>query len=179
MARMLAATIDRRLKAFILVLRYSGLRIGDAALLTTEHVQAGKIFLYTAKTGTPVWIPIPAFVEDELAKIPLRGTHYFLAGDSTKRETVPKWWSKRLKELFTVAKIPHGRAHRLRDTFAVSLLMRGVPIEQVSVLLGHQNIRITQKHYSPWERTRQEKLEELVRSTWVKEQPKERPARLM
>ncbi len=56
MVRMLAATIDRRLKAFILVLRYSGLRIGDAALLTTEHVQAGKILLYTAKTGTPVWI---------------------------------------------------------------------------------------------------------------------------
>ncbi|MGA8035329.1 MAG: tyrosine-type recombinase/integrase, partial [Candidatus Acidiferrales bacterium] len=50
-------------------------------------------------------------------------------------------------------------AHRFRDTFAVELLLAGVPIERVSVLLGHQSMGITEKHYSPWAESRQELLE--------------------
>ncbi len=37
-----------------------------------------------------------------------------------------------------------------RDTFAVEMLLGGVPLEQVSMLLGHKGIKITEKHYSPW-----------------------------
>ena len=44
------------------------------------------------------------------------------------------------------------------DTFSVELLLAGVPIEEVSVLLGHSGSKITSKHYSPWVRSRQEKL---------------------
>jgi len=36
----------------------------------------------------------------------------------------------------------------------------GVPIERVSILLGHQSVRITEKHCAPWVRSRQEQLEE-------------------
>jgi hypothetical protein len=42
----------------------------------------------------------------------------------------------------------------------------GVPLERVSILLGHSSIRITEKHYSPWVRSRQEQLEADVRATW-------------
>ncbi|HVB58594.1 MAG TPA: tyrosine-type recombinase/integrase [Candidatus Acidoferrales bacterium] len=52
-----------------------------------------------------------------------------------------------------------GYAHRFRDTFAVELMLAGVPLEIVSVLLGHQSVRITERHYSPWVRARQEQLE--------------------
>jgi hypothetical protein len=41
-----------------------------------------------------------------------------------------------------------------------------VPLERVSILLGHQSVRITQKHYSPWVAARQEQLESDVRRTW-------------
>ena len=54
----------------------------------------------------------------------------------------------------------------MRDTFAIELLLVGVPMERVSMLLGHQSIRITERHYSPWVRARQEQLEEDVRRTW-------------
>ena len=75
-------------------------------------------------------------------------------------------WQNRLRRLFQLAEIPNGHPHRFRDTFAVELLLAGVSIEQVSVLLGHQSIRVTERHYAPWVRSRQEKLEADVALAW-------------
>jgi integrase len=36
-----------------------------------------------------------------------------------------------------------------------------------SVLLGHSSVRITERHYKPWVKTLQKKLEEEVRKAWV------------
>ena len=36
-----------------------------------------------------------------------------------------------------------------RDTFAVELLLAGVPIDQVSLLLGHSSVKVTEKHDAP------------------------------
>jgi len=36
----------------------------------------------------------------------------------------------------------------------------------VSILLGHQSVRVTEKHYNPWVRSRQEQLEADVRNAW-------------
>jgi integrase/recombinase XerD len=66
-----------------------------------------------------------------------------------------------------MAGVPDGHSHRLRDTFSVDLLQMGVSLETVSQLLGHTSIKTTQKHYSPWVKSRQDKLEEAVRGTWV------------
>jgi hypothetical protein len=48
-------------------------------------------------------------------------------------------------------------------------LLAGVPLERVSILLGHTSIKITEKHYSPWIRERQEQVEADVRRTWAKD----------
>jgi integrase len=50
-------------------------------------------------------------------------------------------------------------SHMLRDTFAVELLLAGVALEKVSKLLGHKSIRVTEKHYAPWVRSRTDQLE--------------------
>ncbi len=39
------------------------------------------------------------------------------------------------------------------------MLLAGVPIERVSIVLGHQSERVTGKHYNRWVRSRQEQLE--------------------
>jgi integrase len=39
-------------------------------------------------------------------------------------------------------------------------------MDRVSVLLGHSSTKVTEKHYSPWVRARQEQLEADVRRTW-------------
>src|SRR5262244_1211903 len=51
-----------RLRALVQLLRYSGLRIQDAVTLSRDRIAAGKLFLYTAKTGTAVYCPLPPFV---------------------------------------------------------------------------------------------------------------------
>jgi integrase len=56
--------------------------------------------------------------------------------------------------------------HMFRDTFAVELLLSGVPIDQVSLLLGHSSVKITEKHYAPFVQTRQEQLEGSVKLSW-------------
>jgi Phage integrase family len=56
-------------------------------------------------------------------------------------------WQAKLKTLFEKAKVPKGHAHRFQDTFATELLLVGVPLERVSILLGHSSIRITERHY--------------------------------
>jgi hypothetical protein len=40
-------------------------------------------------------------------------------------------------------------------------------------------LHATQKHYNSWVKSRQEKLEELVRATWVPEQANEQPSRVV
>jgi hypothetical protein len=46
------------------------------------------------------------------------------------------------------------------------LLLEGVPMERVSILLGHTSIIVTEKHYAPWVRERQEQLEADVSRVW-------------
>jgi hypothetical protein len=41
------------------------------------------------------------------------------------------------------------------------------------ILLGHHSVRVTEKHYSPWVRARQEQLEADVRRTWHTHEPQQ------
>jgi integrase len=47
-----------------------------------------------------------------------------------------------------------------RDTFAVELLLAGVPMDQVSLLLGQSSVKITERHYAPFCKARQQQLAE-------------------
>jgi integrase/recombinase XerD len=153
-----------RLRAMVLLLRYSGLRIRDAVTLPRNRVQGDKLFLFTAKTGTPVYCPLPPIVMNALNTIP-ESPYYFWTGLSKPKSAVGDW-QRSLKRLFELGGVPDAHAHRFRDTFSVELLLAGVPIERVSILLGHQSVRITEKHYAPWVKARQEQLEADVRRTW-------------
>jgi integrase/recombinase XerD len=109
---------------------------------------------------------LPGFVIKALDATPRASDRfYFWSGESTLHSAVGKW-QRRLKRLFELAKVSKGHAHRFRDTFACELLGAGVPMDRVSVLLGHQSIRVTEKHYAPWTQSRQEQIEADLARAW-------------
>jgi integrase/recombinase XerD len=163
----LQAGTNEELVAFALLLRYSGLRISDASLLSIDRLEGNDLFLYTQKSGTHVYVPLPPFLLELLRRIPLRHGKYFFTGpQSLRMETVTDLWRRKLGRVFKLAGVANGHPHRFRHTFAVELLKRGVPMEEVSVLLGHSSVRITERHYAAWVQARQDLLKAHVEKTW-------------
>jgi integrase/recombinase XerD len=167
-----------RLRTMVLLMRWSGLRISDAITLERTRLVENNLLLYQAKTGTPVFVPLPKDVAESLRTIPPgpkpNPRYFFWTGNGDPRSAA-KDWQRSFRRLFNIANItkPDGTRkrcfpHMFRDTFAIELLLAGVPIDQVSILLGHSSIKITEKHYSPWVKARQEQLESSVRKSWVK-----------
>ena len=156
----------RRLRGLVLLQRYSGLRISDVVGVETNRINGKKLFLYTAKTGVPVCTVLPDFVIKALDETPRVCEKYFFWSGDGKLESIVRSWQSRLHRLFKLACVEDGHPHRFRDTFAVELLLSGVNIERVSILLGHSSVRVTEKHYSPWIRARQDQLEADLSNAW-------------
>ena len=55
----------------------------------------------------------------------------------------------KFKENMEILEIPGARFHDLRRTFGYNLIKQGMPIYQVSKLLGHASVTTTEKHYAP------------------------------
>jgi integrase/recombinase XerD len=163
--------------AFLQRMRWSGLAIRDALTLKRgelQHDKAKKIYrIVTArqKTGTHVSVPIPDDVAQELLAVQNGNPEYIFWSGKGKEESITKNWAKYyIAPLFTAAKIHsagHMMSHRLRDTFAVDLLEKGVPLEEVSKLLGHES-KTTERSYAKWVKGRQDRLDSLVTGTWAK-----------
>lgn len=161
----------RRMRAMtmLLLLRWSGLRINDAAKLERSRLtDSGSLLLYMQKTGEPVYVPLPPDLVTLLRELrnPENPRYFFWNGTSASASPGIRWW-RTLKTIFKTAGLPDAHPHMLRDTFAIEMLLAGVPIDQVSMLLGHSSVKITEKHYLPWVKSRQEQLEASVRRAWA------------
>jgi integrase len=156
--------------AFVLLMRYTGFRISDAAFFSIDKLEGTHAFLYMTKTGDPVYVPLPDFVVRALKALPLvREKYFFMTGRGSERlESITDVWRKKLKRVFQVAgpftSTPHP--HRFRHTFACDLLQKGVPVDDVAILLGHSDPRITLRHYARWIKGRQDRLDNLVKEAW-------------
>jgi integrase/recombinase XerD len=175
-------TNSTRLRTMTLLMRWSGLRIRDAVTLERSRLHADSLLLYQAKTGTPVYVPLPSHLIEALRSVPLgpkpNPRYFFWSGNGSPKSVVANWQRsyRRLFELANITKSDGSRKrchpHMFRDTFAVEMLLAGVPIDQVSILLGHASVKITEKHYSPWVKARQLQLQQSVRNAWPVETPK-------
>jgi hypothetical protein len=94
-----------RLPAFVLRLRYSGLRIRDAITLSRNRMQGDKLFLYTAKTGTAVIAPSP--LRSRGSRRDPASAYFFWTGLSKPKSAVGDW-QRSLKLLVVLAGIPDG-----------------------------------------------------------------------
>jgi site-specific recombinase XerD len=159
-------TKPERLTAFLLTMRWTGLRIGDVAVLRVDALKDDRIFVRTAKTGVPIYCPIPPEVADAFTRFKPTSSEYFFWNGTASSNSLMAKWHRALAGVFKRSGVKDGHSHRIRDTFSVALLKKGVSLEVVSELLGHANITITKKHYAPWVKERQDLLESAVQKTW-------------
>jgi integrase/recombinase XerD len=166
----------RKVRGLVQTMRWSGLAIRDVVTLRrTEIIHEKKLTrIVTArqKTGTHVSVPIPPDVSKEILAVANGNPEYIFWSTGTgKEQSAVTNWQHDLRQLFKDAGIKSAGnmlSHRLRDTFAVDLLEKGVPLEEVSKLLGHESIKTTEKHYSKWMKGRQDRLDKLVTDAWTK-----------
>lgn len=147
-----------RLLAMILLLRHTGLRIGDIVRFSTDRLKGHSVMLRMAKTKNPVWLPLPEFLVATLKALPLYEEKYYFAAGSAKLGTATGNARRSLRKLSKLARIRTVNPHRFRDTLAIKLLQQGVPVEDVKEILGHEDVNITLRHYGNWVKERQDRL---------------------
>lgn len=164
----------QKVRALVQIMRYSGLAITDTVTLERGELQHDtrkrlyRIVTARTKTGTHVSVPIPEDVAREALAVLNGNPRYFFWTGNGKAQSGVTHWQHDLRKLFRAAfgKTTEFTPHSLRDTFAVGLLGKGVPIEEVSKLLGHSSVKTTEKHYAPWVTARQDRVDTLVAGTW-------------
>jgi integrase/recombinase XerD len=150
-----------KVQALIRCMRSTALAIGDAVTLEREKIRwddkrrVWRVVTSRAKTGVDVSVPIPPDIAQELLAVANGNSTYVFSNSSAGLpQSATQNWHKELRAVFDKAGLPDGHPHQLRDTAAVGWLKAGIPLEEVSRLLGHTSIRTTEKHYAPWGRGR-------------------------
>lgn len=156
-----------RLRTLLLVMRYTGLRVSDALQLDDQRTAGGRVRLHQHKTGEWVHIPLPGWLSELLASTPRASAARWFMKPGQSIKNAHERWRRKLAKVAKLAGVADPGFHRLRDTFAVELILAGVSLDRVSVLLGHTSVRMTEKHYAPWIRARQQQLDEQVLQAWA------------
>lgn len=173
-------TKQRRIHGLIQLMRFSGLAIQDAVTLFRDELLWDKkkkfyrVETSRQKTGTHVSVAIPHDVAEELCRVmELNKSKLYIFWNSGtgKAQSAVTNWQHDLRQVFRAAGMAEGHPHQLRDTFAVWLLQKGVPIGEVSKALGHESIKTTEKYYAKWVPERQDRLDTLIMGAWEQPHP--------
>jgi integrase len=162
------------LKALFLVMRWTGVRLSDALMLRRSGADGNRLTMNVQKTPgiqkKTITRVVPVEVIEALAAVPARkamhADQYFWSRECDHR-TLASMWTPRVRRMNEYLDFTddhgeplHFHSHMLRDTYAVELLLAGMKIENVSKLLCHSSVRITEKHYAPWNKERTQQLED-------------------
>jgi integrase/recombinase XerD len=157
------------MRAIIELMRWTGLRIGDALMCARSRIYGNRFNLTTQKGKTALTVIIPDHVITALTALPRREDvhpNYFFWSGSSKHKSLTGRWQRKLERLNDYLSITKDdgtpmkfHSHQLRDTFAVTQLLSGTSMQDLSKMLAHKSVKITEKYYSPWVPERQAALE--------------------
>lgn len=164
-----------KLRALIQLMRWSGLAIRDASTIARSCFKKDDRGFYRVvtarqKTGTHVSVPMPIAIAEEILSVKNSNPDFIFWHGVGSGQNFSIGYGAKISGAMDKAGLAEAcfmKSHRLRDTFAVDLLQKGVPLEEVSKLLGHESIRTTEKHYAKWVKGRQDRLDSLVVGTWA------------
>lgn len=175
----------QRFRAVVLLMRWTGLAIIDAVTLKRDELiydpskGVHRVVTQRTKTGTHVSVPLkPEIAAEILAAMKLNAhpKYAFWNSGSGEENSVTSDWEKTFRKGFNAAGQPKNHSHQLRDTFAVGMILEGVPSAEIAAMIG-DDLKTFEKHYAPWIPRRQNRLDDLVMATWkTKETPAPVPA---
>jgi site-specific recombinase XerD len=162
---------DPRMRTMIELMRWTGMRISDAAKFSERELvrnlrnNGWNADFVAQKNGKECIVPVPEHVAGMLQALPfLHETFWFQTGQANWRSRaqqpglrIAKIFKATEKEFGAFAH--HASAHTLRHTFAIQHLNNDVPIKVVADWMG-DNVATVLKHYSHAIRSTQEMQED-------------------
>jgi site-specific recombinase XerD len=153
----------------------TGMRVSDAVSFDPSVLNQGeRMWVYTyiphkhKKTGRTRHIE--AYLPNQL-KSRIDGCQWLSHSLPFSYNREPAYLANRVYRCMqTIGKrcgVEDCRPHRLRDTFAVRMLLNGVPLDDVSRLLGHSSVTTTEMYYAKWVAARKIRLERIVAESFV------------
>ncbi len=156
----------------------TGLRVGDAVAFDPRALTKGDtLWIYTYQPQKQKRSENPRLLEayitdemkmriDECKWLSMKGPFWY--GARSDPTPLAQATYERMQSIGGRAGIADCRPHRLRDTFAVRALLRGMQLEDVSRLLGHASVKVTETYYAKWIGSRKRRLERLVVETLIR-----------
>ncbi len=132
-----SGTKDREIIKYFLFSCYTGLRYSDLKTLDSSSIKDNALQIKMHKTGHIVGIPLTKRALQLLAEKPMSDSNLFRVYCNKVTNRI----LKRIGEEHGIKK--KLTCHVARHTFATTCITLGIPIEVVSKLLGHTNLRTT------------------------------------
>lgn len=135
---------------------YTGMRISDAREITEENMMNGSISYVSKKTGIHAVVPMKEGIAERIRRVQANDCTITLMGYNkavrrlcmragiTERVTVYK-----AGESLKGEKWEYCSSHTARISFATNLSILGVPILDISRLMGHTDIQMTIRYIVP------------------------------
>ncbi|MGA7412521.1 MAG: tyrosine-type recombinase/integrase [Bryobacteraceae bacterium] len=155
----------------------TGMRVGDAIRFNPRLLTKGEhLWVYTyqmqkqKRTEKPRHVE--AYITDRLKTVIdtcdwLAPERPFLYGAFANESYLANEVYSRMQTIGERCGVKDCRPHRLRDTFAVNKLLSGLQLDDVSRLLGHSSVKVTEAYYAKWVSSRKLRLERLVAESLV------------
>lgn len=150
----------------------TGMRVGDAIRFDPRLLAKGDhMWIYTflpqKQKKAEKSKPVDSYISGRL-KVAIDECNWLSAilpfhyGSSRNPAYLANEVYERMKTVGSRCGVPDCRPHRLRDTFAVRKLLAGFQLEDVSRLLAHSSVKVTESYYAKWVAARKLRLERLV-----------------
>ncbi|MEO5591225.1 MAG: site-specific integrase [Chitinophagaceae bacterium] len=151
--RLFAALTNKKHKAMLLTAYSAGLRVSEIVALKIADIDSKRmqIFIQRAKGKKDRYVNLSPLVLDILRKYLLeykpRPKLYLFESE----QSLTAYPTRTVQQIFSAAKLKAGIAktvgvHSLRHSFATHLLDKGTDIRYIKDLLGHFNIKTTERY---------------------------------
>jgi integrase len=138
------------LKSFIILTRHTGMRSGEAPNLKIEQVDLHDRTILLAKTkgGKSRRVPLNEIAYDVVTSLIAgaeeKKTEYLFFNPKTGKPY--KWLRRSFRSLMKLAGITDFKRHDLRHDAATNMVESGASLIEVRDILGHSDIRMTQRY---------------------------------